>query len=71
MGQLLGGLLVLLALWLGYGQHFGIFNYYGSATFKWLFWGLLATIGVLGLTIEFWFTYRSPAEKSATEKNTD
>jgi surface polysaccharide O-acyltransferase-like enzyme len=54
MGQLLGGLLVVIAVILAAVQHFSIYNIYGSIDYKWYFYGLVAVIAIVGVLIVAW-----------------
>jgi len=54
-GLLLGGLLVLIAIILGAVQHFEVYNFYGDASNKWYFYGLVGVIGVIGIVIAAWY----------------
>lgn len=50
----LGIVLIIIALILGAVQHFGVANIYGSDDNKWLFYGLVAVIGLIGIILAAW-----------------
>jgi Na+/melibiose symporter-like transporter len=50
----LGIVLIIIALILGAVQHFGVVNIYGSDDNKWLFYGLVAVIGLIGIILAAW-----------------
>jgi hypothetical protein len=52
-GQVLGVVLVIIAIILGIVQHF-VYNLYGSTDYKWYFWGLVAIIGLIGIVLAVW-----------------
>ncbi len=54
MGQLLGGLLVVIAVILAVVQHFSVYNIYGSIDYKCYFYGLVAVIAIVGVLIVAW-----------------
>jgi len=51
VGQLLGGLLIIIAIILAVVQHFNLYNLYGDASNKWYFWGLTIIIGIIGIVL--------------------
>jgi len=52
--MLYGGiLLIIIAAILGLVQHYS-YNIYGSADYKWYFWGFVAVIGLIGLLLAVW-----------------
>lgn len=54
MGQLLGGLLVIIAIILAAVQHFSMYNIYGSIDYKWYFYGLVVVIAIIGVVLVAW-----------------
>ncbi len=69
--MLYGGiLLIIIALILGLVQHFTDYNLYGAPDNKWLFYGLVIVIGLIGIVLAAWsFMQKSakPAEAKATQ----
>jgi Na+/melibiose symporter-like transporter len=57
-GQIVGGLLIIIALILGVVQHFQIYNFYGDDSNKWYFYGLIGLIGLIGIIIAAWSSTR-------------
>jgi Na+/melibiose symporter-like transporter len=55
-----GIVLIIIALILGAVQHFGVANIYGSDDNKWLFYGLVAVIGLIGIILAAWSYMRKP-----------
>jgi len=55
-GQIVGGVLIIIAIVLGVVQHFGIYNFYGDESNKWYFYGLVGLIGLIGIIIAAWST---------------
>lgn len=55
IGQLVGVLLVLVAIILVAVQHFGGYNLYGDASNKWYFYGLVGIVGLLGIVLVAWY----------------
>ncbi len=54
LGQLFGGILVLIAILLAVVQHFNVYNLYGDVGYKWSFYGLVGVIGIVGVVIASW-----------------
>jgi hypothetical protein len=54
MGELLGGVLVLIAIILVVVQHFGVYSFYGDASNKWYFYGLVGVVGLIGIIVAAW-----------------
>jgi len=59
MGQLLGGVLILIAIILVVLQHFEIYNFYGDPSNKWYFYGLAGVIGLIGIVVAAWYYGKS------------
>jgi hypothetical protein len=49
----LGIVLIIIAIILAAVQKSGT-NLYGSADYKWLFWGLVGIIGLIGIILAAW-----------------
>jgi len=54
MIQLLGAVLIVIALILGIIQHFNIYNFYGDVANKWYFYGIVGIIGLIGIIAIAW-----------------
>lgn len=54
VGQILGVVLVIIAIILGSVQHFNVYNLYGSIDYKWYFYGLVAIVGLIGIILAVW-----------------
>jgi UDP-N-acetylmuramyl pentapeptide phosphotransferase/UDP-N-acetylglucosamine-1-phosphate transferase len=57
-GQIVGGVLIVIAIILGVVQHFQIYNFYGDESNKWYFYGLVGLIGLIGIIVAAWSTTR-------------
>jgi Na+/melibiose symporter-like transporter len=57
-GQIVGGVLIIIAIILGVVQHFGGINLYGDESNKWYFYGLVGLIGLIGIIIAAWSSTR-------------
>mgnify|MGYP001600229153 CR=1 FL=1 len=63
-----GIILITIAIILGAVQHFGVVNIYGSGdTYKWLFYGLIAVIALIGIILAAWSYMRKPAPTTAAK----
>jgi hypothetical protein len=54
MIQILGVVLIVIALILGIVQHFGGYNFYGDPANKWYFYGIVGVIGLIGIIAVAW-----------------
>jgi len=54
MIQILGVVLIVIALILGIVQHFGGYNFYGDPVNKWYFYGIVGVIGLIGIIAVAW-----------------
>jgi fumarate reductase subunit D len=52
--QILGIVLIIIALILGLVQHFGVYNFYGDVANKWYFYGVAGVIGLIGIIAVAW-----------------
>jgi len=69
MGQLLGGVVILIAILLAVGQHYNVYNFYGSASNKWYFWGLVGAIGLIGIIVAAWFGMKKQPSQEPVKSN--
>jgi hypothetical protein len=61
-----GIVLIIIAIILGAIQHFGVVNIYGSGdTNKWLFYGLVAIIALIGIILAAWSYVRKESKPKA------
>ena len=54
MVQILGFVLIIIALILGLIQHFNMYNFYGDVANKWYFYGIVGVIGLIGIIAIAW-----------------
>jgi hypothetical protein len=54
MTQILGAILIVIALILGLIQHFNVYNIYGDVANKWYFYGIVGVIGLIGIIAIAW-----------------
>ena len=66
-GQIIGGVLVIIAIILVIVQHFQIYNLYGDESNKWYFYGLVGLIGLIGIIIAAWSTMSREEAQSQPE----
>jgi Na+/melibiose symporter-like transporter len=52
--QIFGIVLILVAIILAIVQHFNVYNFYGDASNKWYFYGLVGIIGIIGIILLAW-----------------
>jgi uncharacterized membrane protein YuzA (DUF378 family) len=63
--QILGAILIIIALILGITQHFNIYNFYGGPDYKWYFYIIVGIIGLIGIIAIAW-TYLKKQTTQAT-----
>jgi archaellum biogenesis protein FlaJ (TadC family) len=54
MIQILGIVLIIIAIILAAVQHFEVANIYGDPSYKWYFYGIVGVIGLVGLIALAW-----------------
>jgi Na+/melibiose symporter-like transporter len=52
--QVLGIVLIIIALILAIIQHFDVYNIYGDPSNKWYFYGIVVVIGIIGIIALIW-----------------
>jgi len=67
MWQLLGIVLIIIAIILGAVQHFNVYNLYGSVDNKWYFYGLVGVIGLIGIVLLIWSFMKKEAPTKETK----
>ena len=66
MWQILGIVLIIIAIILGAVQHF-VYNLYGSVDNKWYFYGLVGVIGLIGIVLLVWSFMKKEAPTKETK----
>jgi hypothetical protein len=54
--MVVGVLLIIVAIILGAVQHYSVggYNFYGDASNKWYFYGLVGVVGLIGILVAVW-----------------
>jgi hypothetical protein len=53
-GEIIGVVLVVVAIVLFVVQHYGVYSFYGDPSNKWYFYGLVGVVGLIGLLVAAW-----------------
>jgi hypothetical protein len=54
LGEILGIVLIIIAIIIGAVQHFEVYNFYGDPSNRWYFYGLVGVIGLIGIVVAAW-----------------
>jgi hypothetical protein len=65
-----GIVLIIIALILGAMQHFGMYNFYGSDSNKWYFYGLVGIVGLVGIILAAWGAMKTETPVPTASKPT-